>query len=509
MRRRGIRSALIGVLAFAGLAGEAIQASPTEADETVADRLEAVDDFVAERMGALHIPGLALVLIDGGQIAYEHGYGVADTSGRAVTVHTPFMLASTSKQLTGIAVQQLVRAGTLDLDAPVSRYLAVFDSADEAHRSITIRQLLGHTSGFSAELSVANHIPGGPGETLEANARRLAGETLAHQPGSTFEYSDANYDLLGYMVEEVSGMPYAEYLQKHVLDPLGMHESYTNQADAERAGLADGYYPWFGVVSLPTSFACTESALPSSCVASSAHDLARVALAQLGDIPTGQADLDAELLAETRMSLSRENRAVEYASGWRVHRFWPVHTEGDPNDPTVPMMYEHSGNLPTYASFVAYVPERGFGVAITANADDKVVESRWTNFVFDTMRVAIGTDPRMAGPTEDLPRQFVRPLYALAILLQLVAAIWSLRSRRRRLAIGVAAAVNLGVLALMVAYPPITAGVSWLILLTAAPDLGLMTVLAFVVAVAWLVLLSIRPLLKRGRGVAFQSPGSA
>jgi CubicO group peptidase (beta-lactamase class C family) len=503
-RRRthaGIRSALAAALAVAGLGGSAIAAPPADADETVADRIEAIDAFVAEQMRELHIPGLALSLIENGRIVYEHGYGVADTSGRAVTPHTPFILASTSKQFTGLAVQQLVRDGTIELDAPVSRYLPAFASADEAHRSITVRQLLGQTSGYSTRQGRETlALDGGPDDTLEVNARRLAAAKLSRDPGSSYQYSNANYDLLGYLVEEVTGVTYAQYLQAHVLDALGMQETYISKADAGEAGLADGFYPWFGIISLPTPAPYPRSDFPSIGVISSVHDLTQVVLAQLDEIPADQVDVGAELLAATRVPLSRENDAVEYASGWHVHRFWPLQTEGDPNNPALPLMYEHDGDASTYKSFLAFVPDLRFGMVMTANASDEVVSSPWRNFVFDTMRVANGVEPRMAGPTEDVVRQFARPLYVVAILLQLVTAVWSLRVRRRRLAIGLAALANAGALGLMLIYAPVSSDTPLAVLLRSTPDLGVMTVFSVLVASGWLALLLVRLVAnRRGR----------
>lgn len=516
-RRRthiGIRSVLAAALAVAGLGAGGIAggiaAPPVDAHETGDDPFEALDAFVTEQMDRLQLPGLALALIKEGQIVYEQGYGVADASGRAVTPHTPFMIASTSKQLTGLAVQQLVRDGELELDAPVSRYLSVFQSADEAHRSITVSQLLGHTSGFSTrqgrETLTAN---GGPDDTLEANARRLAGERLSRNPGVAFEYSNANYDLLGYLIQEVTGVPYGQYLRAHVFDPLGMQDTFTSKADAEQAGLADGFYPWFGLISLPTPLPYPRSDLPSYGVISSAHDLATVTLAQLGDIPAGQSDVDADLLAATRMPLSRPGEASQYASGWWVHRFWPAWHEGlDPNDPSLPMMYEHDGAAGTYRSYVGYAPDLGFGLAMTTNAGNEVVPSLWGSFASDTMRVAIGTEPLMAGPREDLLRQLSRPLYALLVLLQLLAAAWSLRSRWRRLAVGLAALANAGILAFMLVYAPESSGAPLALLLRATPDLGLMTVLSVLIAAGWLALLLARTVADR-RGRVGESPAGS
>jgi CubicO group peptidase (beta-lactamase class C family) len=296
-----------------------------------------IDRYVAEQMDELHIPGLALALIVDGRVAYERGYGVADPSGRPVTPDTPFILGSTSKQFTGIAVEQLIRAGRLELDAPVARYLPWFGAGMDPHARVTVRELLSHTSGIEGFQGAANILDdGGPDDTLEANAHRLAAETLVGSPGSTFEYTNSNYDLLGYLEEVVSWQSYPSYMREHVFGPLGLSETYTSKAEAEAHGLAAGFYPWFGLMALPTPMPYPRSSLPSGFLISSAHDLATLVLAQLGQVPGGQTEIDAQLLAATRAPLSTVNQDSRYAAGWFVHRFWEDAADGqDPNDPSL------------------------------------------------------------------------------------------------------------------------------------------------------------------------------
>jgi CubicO group peptidase (beta-lactamase class C family) len=115
-----------------------VKASPT---------LQAEPDFAAIDA---YIPGMALGIVWDGQIAHLQGFGVADSSGRAVTPQTPFYLGSVTKSFTALAVMQLVEAGKIDLDAPVQEYLPWFELADkEAAAKITVRNLLNHTTGIS------------------------------------------------------------------------------------------------------------------------------------------------------------------------------------------------------------------------------------------------------------------------------------------------------------------------------------------------------------------------
>ena len=130
------------------LAGAALFASlAAAADEP---DFGAIGAYIEAQRTAEHIPGLAVAIVGGDGTVYVAGFGVADTSGRTVASNTPFILGSTSKSFTALAVMQLVEAGRIDLDAPVQRYLPWFRVADErASAAISVRHLLNQTSGFS------------------------------------------------------------------------------------------------------------------------------------------------------------------------------------------------------------------------------------------------------------------------------------------------------------------------------------------------------------------------
>ena len=137
-----------------------------------------IDAYVNAQMQDARIPGLALGIIHGDQVAHLHGFGAADSTGRAVTPQTPFLLGSTTKSFTALAIMQLVEAGKIELDAPVQRYLPWFRVADPvASAHITVRHLLTQVSGLSTSVGL-QMFTDSPAETPEQYVRNLSTVTL-------------------------------------------------------------------------------------------------------------------------------------------------------------------------------------------------------------------------------------------------------------------------------------------------------------------------------------------
>jgi CubicO group peptidase (beta-lactamase class C family) len=242
----------------------------------------AVDRYVEAEMDAIGIPGVALAIVHGNQIVHLQGFGVADPSGRAVTPQTPFNIGSMAKAMTALAIMQLVEAGTVDLATPAQRYLPWFRVADPAASArITVQDLLNHTSGLSE--AVGNDYPAKHDTrdtALETRVRALSSVQLNRAVGTTREYSNANYDTLGLIVQVVSGQPYETYIQQHIFTPLAMHHSFPSRREAEPHGAATGYRQWFGVP-VPFREPVPRSHLPSGRQFSTAEDMAHLLLAYL------------------------------------------------------------------------------------------------------------------------------------------------------------------------------------------------------------------------------------
>jgi CubicO group peptidase (beta-lactamase class C family) len=211
------------------------------------DLYSEVDQYIASEMDELKIPGLEVAIVNKDLVVYTQGYGIADASRRPVTAQTPMILGSLTKGFTALAVVQLNEAGKVDLDSPITAYVPWFRMSDysadipsNAWQQITVRQLLNHNSGISEYTGVSSWNSRYKGDdALEKQVRSFADFSLAHIPGSSFEYSNANYQLLGIIVQAVSGESYEAYIEHHIFAPLDMPDSYA--LVSQPTELATGY----------------------------------------------------------------------------------------------------------------------------------------------------------------------------------------------------------------------------------------------------------------------------
>ena len=219
------------------------RANRASARPAAAGDFAAIDAYVAAQMDELRVPGLALGIVQGDQIVYLKGYGVANPAGDPVTAQMPFSIGSLTKSFTALAIMQLVEAGRLELDAPVRRYLPWFQVADDsASLNITLRHLLTHTAGLPRDLASS----GAPEdeqrpERLEARLRGLRAVEL-EQPLGTYGYSNAGYMVLAMVIQQVTGQSYEAYVGKQIFAPLGMSRSFgsLDAARRRRPGRAAG-----------------------------------------------------------------------------------------------------------------------------------------------------------------------------------------------------------------------------------------------------------------------------
>ncbi len=323
-----------------------------------------IDAYVEQQMHRLNIPGVSLAIVEGDQIVHLRGFGQARPGGQAPLPQTPFVLGSTTKSFTALAVMQLVEAKKIGLDAPVQRYLPWFRVADpQASAQITVRHLLNQTSGLPMlpGMSTLVELDPSPGAG-ERQARALATLKLNRPVGSAWEYSNLNYNLLGLIVEAAGGESYADYIQRHIFAPLQMTHSYTSQAEAKRDGLAVGHRYWFTVPIPAPDLPIPRGSLPSGQLISSAEDMAHYLIAHLN----GGRYRDAQILSDAGID-ELHRGAVEfrelgdttgqYAMGWFVDNVGAVKAVW------------HSGNVPDFSSYMALIPEQKKGVVMLLNSD--------------------------------------------------------------------------------------------------------------------------------------------
>lgn len=206
---------------------------------------DALDAYLEEQIATHRLPGLALA------IAYADGRVDVRTYGEGITPTTRFRIGSLSKSMTAVAVMQLFEEGRLDLDAPIQTYLTDFTTRNpDWARRITVRHLLNHTSGLSdRDYDLAFNA-----RPLEALPSSFARARHTAEPGAQFAYLNANYALLGRIVEVVSGQTYGAYLSQRLFAPAGMQTALAYDDPMPRAieGLAQGHILLYG---LPIPFA--------------------------------------------------------------------------------------------------------------------------------------------------------------------------------------------------------------------------------------------------------------
>jgi CubicO group peptidase (beta-lactamase class C family) len=392
MTRTGDRheflAAFLAALVLAAIPEPALSSNAPGADRSSqAVDVQRIDSFLRDQVERHGIPGLAVGVVDAGRTIMAKGYGTADSTGRAVTAQTPFILASVSKPLTATAVMQLVDAGRVTLDAPVQRYLPQFHVADpDASREITVRDLLTHTSGLPA--SGCERDVGTLGEFVAS----LHDVTLDAPVGSRFIYCSGNYNILGLIVEEVSGEPFGEYVQRHIFTPLGMAHSYTSEAPARADGLAQGHRWIFGEVVAMDYY--NASGVPSGYLISSAQDMCHFL----------SASMDGGRYGRTRLLSSGATAAMQrpqvdagdgstYGLGWRQGSLGGV-----------PAVYHYGQNYNT-ETLAFMEPQTGRGAVILINAQSLLALNAFRSIENGVARLLDGQDP--GNPAIPVPTMYV------------------------------------------------------------------------------------------------------
>ena len=205
------------------------------AADTMKPDYRILDDYLRRWLGAVPAAGLAVSVTDRRRTLYVGGLGYADMAARRpVLADTTFQIGSIGKSMTALAVLQLVEAGRLDLDAPVSTHLPWF-AMPSRYGAITLRHLLSHTAGLPAGTDFT------PAARYEGFA--LRDTEAAWEPGSRFHYSNTGYKLLGWLLEDITGQDYGSVIRQRVLEPLGMTATDPVITHATRHRMATGYAP--------------------------------------------------------------------------------------------------------------------------------------------------------------------------------------------------------------------------------------------------------------------------
>lgn len=400
-----------------------------------ANNTSSIDAYIEEQMRRLDIPGIAIVIVKDAQIQFVRGYGIADPSGRSVTPQTPFLAASLSKSITAVGIMQLVEEGKIRLEDPIQKHLPWFRVNDPAASSqITVRHLLHHISGFSEREGYMRNLEIDSGEqALENSLRRLSQSELRNVPGTEFEYSNTNYDLLGLLIQNISEKPYKVYIQEKIFTPMGMINSFTSLEEARDHGLAIGYTSFFGLT-IPYDgwMPYSQTVIPSAGLFLSAEDLGKYLIFHLnnGKLADGEQILSPEGVVQLHSPGIEISDNVFYSMGLTQFSFTQAVSPEDA-DLSPPLALAHGGEWANYRALMVLVPERDLGIGMLINKNDSRRGSEYDQIGWNLTLMTMGLKPIEFPSNEDFLTRYGHIIGGILVILLFLSMIWSISKLRK------------------------------------------------------------------------------
>ncbi len=303
--------------------------------------LAEVDGYMNDLLSKGQFSGSVLLARDG-RVLLSKGYGMADIENDVPnSPRTEFRIASVTKQFTAMGVMLLQQEGKLNVRDSVCEFI---EECPEAWQPITLHHLLTHTSGLPENFSIQDFMT----LTLSRNPMRdglemLKPRPLQSAPGETYRYSNVGYNMLGYIIEQVSGQSYEEYLRDRVWSPLGMNDTGQDRESLLIKRRATGYFsPTAKAQYLPIDLAAYAGGLYSTV-----EDLYR----------WDQALYTEQLLPTSALEAVFTRHQGDYGYGWTI------------SDGEWGTVVAHNGAVPGFVSNISRYPDRRATVIILSNLE--------------------------------------------------------------------------------------------------------------------------------------------
>ena len=319
-------------------------------------KADGVDDLVQNEMRRHPIPGLALEIIQNGKPAKIAGYGMANLEWHtAVTQDTVFEIGSVTKQFTAAGILLLAQEGKLSVDDKLSRHLK---DTPQVWTNITLRHLLTHTSGLRNYtgldgFELTRHL------TQAQFIHRIRSEPLDFPPGAKWSYCNTGFNLLGYVIENVSGRGYWHFMQERMFGPLGMSSTTNRDPRNIIPSRASGYETDRAGHYVNRDYDLTDIFSAGAIVST------------VGDLARWNASLDAHTLLtaateEEMWTPVRLNNGTThaYGFGWFLDPLQSWQNIG------------HSGSTSGFSASLQRFPKEGLAVIVLTNSDETGVATK-------------------------------------------------------------------------------------------------------------------------------------
>ena len=195
-----------------------------ELDKTQLQGIEKTDDLLNSLIKEKKIPGLAITVLNKGELFFQKGYGYADleSKNKVDPTRTIFRIASVSKNIAATALAHMVKEGLIDLDASLYQYVPYFPNKKY---DFTIRQLAGHTAGIRGYRGKEYGL--NESYSIKDSLRIFKDDNLLFKPGTNYHYNSFDWVLISLAMQEASGIPFEEYVQEKVLKPLDLQNTFS------------------------------------------------------------------------------------------------------------------------------------------------------------------------------------------------------------------------------------------------------------------------------------------
>jgi CubicO group peptidase (beta-lactamase class C family) len=299
-------------------------------------------------------PGCVVLIAKKGQVIYKKAYGSADLELKvAMRPDMIFRLGSITKQYTAVAILQLVEQGKISLQDSIQKFIKSFPYKGHI---ITIENLLTHTSGIIEYQKLDIHIPYSwridfpPKQIVDS----LATQPLEFSPGTKFSYSNSNFFLLGYIIQIVSGMSYPDYMRRNIFAPIGLVNTYYDDANEIISNRVSGYFVNDSSQYENAEYVATSQAYSAGALMSNAEDLFHWHQALYAGKLIKPATLQN---AFTPFRLS-DATFTKYGYGWYINP-----TDGIKS-------IEHAGKIDGFRSNEIYLPDEDIFIATLFNFEN-------------------------------------------------------------------------------------------------------------------------------------------
>ena len=347
--------------------------------ESIVRKLE---DAIQYEIDSKDLNAISMVLVDDQEIVWAKGFGYEDPEKLiSADAYTVYRVGSVSKLFTDMAIMQRVEKGEIDLDAPIQTYLPDFKPNNPFNKRITLRQLMSHRSGLLREPREGNYFAD-DGVSLKTTVESIVPSTLIHEPESKIKYSNAAIAVAGYTLEVLYKTPYVKYMQKHLLEKIGMSNSAFAPNKKINSKLAKGTMWSYDdrIFAAPTF---ELGMIPAGSLYAPVTDLAKFMMMIFADgMGSKEEVIQSETLVEMISPQFGGDRTSGYGIGFGLSKHGGYQKIG------------HGGAIYGFSTQLYAMPEIKFGVATASSVDiTNSITTKLSNYALDLMLAKKNNEP--------------------------------------------------------------------------------------------------------------------